>query len=117
MAPKTAVDQSKRKGKKVAGSSHEPTALPTFSVVYPSIPLPQRSDLGADSTQAVATHPHYSALESIPLFGERGSKEVDLLSEPLVSTFRRMITDASLESINREPIVKHAKLVLASDGA
>ncbi|ONK78164.1 uncharacterized protein A4U43_C02F15180 [Asparagus officinalis] len=81
MAPKTAVDRSKSKGKKVAGSSHEPGVLPTFSVTYPSSPLPQRGDLGAD-------------------------EEVDLLSDPSVFTFRRMITDAPLESINREPIVK-----------
>ncbi|ONK64723.1 uncharacterized protein A4U43_C07F29200 [Asparagus officinalis] len=106
MAPKTAVDRSNSKGKKVAGSSHKPAALPTFSVVYPSIPLPQCGDLGADSTQAVADHPYYSALESIPLFGEQGPEEVDLLSEPSVSTFRHMITDAPLESINRELIVK-----------
>ncbi|ONK56666.1 uncharacterized protein A4U43_C10F11390 [Asparagus officinalis] len=85
MAPKTAVDRSKSKGKKVANSSHEPGVLPTFFVIYPSTPLPQRGDLGAD---------------------ERGLEEADLLSDPSVSTFRRMITDAPLESINREPIVK-----------
>ncbi|ONK54935.1 uncharacterized protein A4U43_UnF9520, partial [Asparagus officinalis] len=111
MAPKTVVDLSKSKGKKAAGSSHEPAALPTFSVVYPFVPLPQRGDLGADSTQVAAIHPYYSALESIPLFGERGPEEVDLLSEPSVSTFRRMITDVPLESINREPIVKPVLLV------
>ncbi|ONK68292.1 uncharacterized protein A4U43_C05F9730 [Asparagus officinalis] len=70
MAPKTAVDRSKSKGKKVAGSSHESAALPTFSVIYPSTPLPQRGDLGADGTQATIIHPRYSAIESIPLFGE-----------------------------------------------
>ncbi|ONK72962.1 uncharacterized protein A4U43_C04F25430 [Asparagus officinalis] len=70
MAPKTAVDRSKNKGKKVVGSLHEPTVLPTFLVVYPSIPLPQHGDLGADGTQMATTHPYYSALESIPLFGE-----------------------------------------------
>ncbi|ONK72434.1 uncharacterized protein A4U43_C04F19390 [Asparagus officinalis] len=89
MAPKTVVDRSKSKGKKVAGSSHEPGVLPTFSVVYPSTPLPQRGDLGVDGTQTTTIHPHYSALESIPLFGERGPEEVDPLSEPSVSTFRR----------------------------
>ncbi|ONK60526.1 uncharacterized protein A4U43_C08F19440 [Asparagus officinalis] len=117
MAPKTAVDRIKSKGKKVAGSSHEPGVLPTFLVIYPSTPLPQRVDLGADGTQMISIHPRYSDLESIPLFGEWGLEEVDLLSDPSVSTFRRMITDAPLESINREPIVKHAKLVLALDGA
>ncbi|ONK58289.1 uncharacterized protein A4U43_C09F10640 [Asparagus officinalis] len=75
MAPKTAVDRSKSKGKKAA-----------------------------------AIHPHYSALESIPLFVEREPEEVDLLSEPSISTFRRMITNTPLESINREPIVKHVFL-------
>ncbi|ONK56585.1 uncharacterized protein A4U43_C10F10390 [Asparagus officinalis] len=75
-------------------------------VIYPSTPLPQRGDLGTDVTQTIAIHPHYSILESIPLFGEWGIKEVDLLSDPSVSTFRRMITNAPLESINREPIVK-----------
>ncbi|ONK60062.1 uncharacterized protein A4U43_C08F13790 [Asparagus officinalis] len=70
MSLQTAVDRSKSKGKKVAGSSYEPVALPTFSVIYPSIPLPQCGDLRADDTQTAATHPHYSALESIPLFGE-----------------------------------------------
>ncbi|ONK72381.1 uncharacterized protein A4U43_C04F18820 [Asparagus officinalis] len=70
MTPKTTMDRSKGKGKKVVGSSHEPNVLPTFSVVYPSVPLPQHGDLGADGTQVAATHPHYSTLESIPLFRE-----------------------------------------------
>ncbi|ONK63979.1 uncharacterized protein A4U43_C07F20870 [Asparagus officinalis] len=70
MAPKIAVDRSKGKGKKAVGSSHEPNVLPAFSVVYPSVPLSQCSDLGADGTQVAVTHPHYSTLESIPLFGE-----------------------------------------------
>ncbi|ONK63025.1 uncharacterized protein A4U43_C07F10620 [Asparagus officinalis] len=86
MAPKTAVDRSK--------------------VIYPSTPLPQRGDLRADGTQTIVIHPHYSILDSIPLFRERGIEEVDLLSDPPVSTFRRMITNAPLESINREPIMK-----------
>ncbi|ONK56490.1 uncharacterized protein A4U43_C10F9290 [Asparagus officinalis] len=85
MALKIAVDRSKGKGKKVVASSHEPDALSAFSVA--------------------ATHPHYSSVGSIPLFGEREPEEVDLLSEPSTSTFRRIITDAPLESINREHIV------------
>ncbi|ONK61254.1 uncharacterized protein A4U43_C08F27800 [Asparagus officinalis] len=48
MAPKTAINRNKSKGKKDAGSSHKPGVLPTFSVVYPSTPLPQRGDLRAD---------------------------------------------------------------------
>ncbi|ONK80190.1 uncharacterized protein A4U43_C01F14900 [Asparagus officinalis] len=106
MAPKTAVGRSKGKGKKVIGSSHEPAILPAFSVVYPSVPIPQRGDLGADGTQVAAIHSHYSILECIPLFGEREQEEVALLSEPLISIFRCMITDAPLESINYEHIVK-----------
>ncbi|ONK78895.1 uncharacterized protein A4U43_C01F750 [Asparagus officinalis] len=86
MAPKTAVDRSK--------------------VVYPSVPLPQHGDLGVDGTQVAATHPHYSTLKSIPLFGEWEPEEVDLHSEPSIFTFRRMITNAPLESINRKHIVK-----------
>ncbi|ONK76235.1 uncharacterized protein A4U43_C03F25420 [Asparagus officinalis] len=114
MAPKTAVDRSKGKDKKVVGSSHEPNVLPTFSVVYPSIPLPQRGDLGADGTQVAATHPHYSTIESIPLFEKREPEEVDLLSKPSISTFRHMIIDALLESINHEHIMK---LVLLFEGS
>ncbi|ONK72578.1 uncharacterized protein A4U43_C04F20870 [Asparagus officinalis] len=72
MAPKTVVDRSKSKGKKVTDSSHKPGILPTFSVTYPSTPLPQHGDLRADGTQTSAIHPHYYALESIPLFGEWG---------------------------------------------
>ncbi|ONK55432.1 uncharacterized protein A4U43_UnF3420 [Asparagus officinalis] len=102
MAPKTAIDRSKSKGKKVVGSSHEPSVLPTFSVIYPSTPLPQHGNLRADGTQIIAIHPHYSTLKSIPLFGEWGLEEVDLLSDPSVSTFRRMITDAPLEFINHD---------------
>ncbi|ONK72701.1 uncharacterized protein A4U43_C04F22220 [Asparagus officinalis] len=84
MAPKTAVDRSKSKDKKVAGSSHEPGILPSFLVTYPSTPLPQRGDLGVEGTQTTTIHPRYYALESIPLFGERGLEEVDLLSDPSV---------------------------------
>ncbi|ONK80323.1 uncharacterized protein A4U43_C01F16380 [Asparagus officinalis] len=91
MAPKTAVDRSKSKGKKVAGSLHEPGVLPSFSVIYPSTPLPQHGDLRADGTQTIAIHPYYSTLESIPLFGEWALEEVDLLFDPSVSTFRQTL--------------------------
>ncbi|ONK64334.1 uncharacterized protein A4U43_C07F24600 [Asparagus officinalis] len=91
MAPKTVVDRSKSKGKKVTDSSHEPSILPSFSVTYPSTPLPQHGDLEANGTQTTTIHPCYYALESIPLFGERGLEEVDLLSDPSVSTFRQTL--------------------------
>ncbi|ONK72615.1 uncharacterized protein A4U43_C04F21250 [Asparagus officinalis] len=79
-------------------------------VVYPSILIPQHGDLRANGTQVAATHSHYSTLESIPLFVEWEQEEVDLLSETLIFTFRHMITDAPLESINCEHIVKHVLL-------
>ncbi|ONK55555.1 uncharacterized protein A4U43_UnF1700 [Asparagus officinalis] len=66
MAPKTTVG----KGKKVAGSSDEPAAPPTFPVLYPSVPISPRGDLGSDGTQATEYHPCYSALAGIPIFGD-----------------------------------------------
>ncbi|ONK76265.1 uncharacterized protein A4U43_C03F25810 [Asparagus officinalis] len=69
MAPKTAMNKGKGKG--VAGPSDDPTVSSAFSVVYPSIPIPQQGAFGADGTQAMEYDFHYSSLEGIPLFGDR----------------------------------------------
>ncbi|ONK80183.1 uncharacterized protein A4U43_C01F14810 [Asparagus officinalis] len=75
MTPKTVVG----KGKKVVGSSDEPAALPTFPVVYPSVPIPSHGDLGLNDTQATEYHPRYSALAVIPIFGYREQGKLELL--------------------------------------
>ncbi|ONK73464.1 uncharacterized protein A4U43_C04F31790 [Asparagus officinalis] len=126
MAPKTAIN--KGKGKKVVGPSDDPAALSAFSgkrserkiyastqinpvyfrLSYASICLiPQHGAFGADSTQTMEYDFHYSSLEGIPMFGDREQEELGLLSEPSISTFRCLITDAPLESINCDHIVKH----------
>ncbi|ONK67026.1 uncharacterized protein A4U43_C06F14760 [Asparagus officinalis] len=104
MAPKTVVN--KGKGKKVAGPSDDPVASSAFSVVHPSVLIPQHGAFGADGTQMMEYDFHYSSLEGILMFGDQEQEELRLLSEPSISTFRRLITDAPLESINRDYIVK-----------
>ncbi|ONK66434.1 uncharacterized protein A4U43_C06F7970 [Asparagus officinalis] len=71
MAPKTAIDRSKGKGKKVIGASDDPAFSSAFSVVYPSIPIPQQGAFGADGTQAMEYEFHYSSLEGISMFEDR----------------------------------------------
>ncbi|ONK66188.1 uncharacterized protein A4U43_C06F5100 [Asparagus officinalis] len=104
MAPKTAVN--KGKGKKVAGPSYDPADSSVFSIVHPSVPIPLHGAFGADGTQTMEYDFHYSSLEGIPMFGDREQEELGLLFEPSISTFRRLITDAPLELINRDHIVK-----------
>ncbi|ONK68785.1 uncharacterized protein A4U43_C05F15970 [Asparagus officinalis] len=108
MAPKTAAN--KGKGKRVAGASDDPTVSSTFLVVHPSIPIPQHGAFGADGTQTTEYDFYYSSLESISMFGDQGQEELQLLSEPSISTFRRLVTDSPLESINCDHIVKPAFL-------
>ncbi|ONK80970.1 uncharacterized protein A4U43_C01F23830 [Asparagus officinalis] len=104
MASKTVIN--KGKGKKVVGASNDPAASSAFSVVHPPIPIPQHDAFRADGTQVMEYDFHYSPLESMPMFRDREQEELGLLSEPSISTFRRLITDAPLESINRDHIVK-----------
>ncbi|ONK77765.1 uncharacterized protein A4U43_C02F10300 [Asparagus officinalis] len=104
MASKTVV--SKDKSKKVAGPSDDPTALPAFSAVHPYVPIPQHGGFGADGTQSMEYDSHYSSLGNIPMFGDGEQEELQLLSEPSISTFRRLITDAPLESLDHDHIAK-----------
>ncbi|ONK61791.1 uncharacterized protein A4U43_C08F33620 [Asparagus officinalis] len=108
MAPKTAVN--KGKGKRVVGPSDDPAVSSAFLVVHPSVPIPPQGAFGVDGTQAMEYDFHYSSFEGIPMFGDREQEELELLSEPSISTFRHLITDAPLESINRDQIVKHVFL-------
>ncbi|ONK67283.1 uncharacterized protein A4U43_C06F18530 [Asparagus officinalis] len=75
-------------------------------VVHPSIPISLHGAFGVDDTQAMEYDFHYSSLEGIPMFGDREQEELKLLSEGSISTFRCLITDAPLESINRDQIMK-----------
>ncbi|ONK66435.1 uncharacterized protein A4U43_C06F7980 [Asparagus officinalis] len=117
MAHKTAVDRSKGKDKKVIGASDDPAFSSAFSVVYPSIPIPQQGAFRADGTQDIEYEFHYSSLEGIPLFGDREREELELLFESSIPTFRRLIMDAPLELVNQDHIdCERAQYVLAHDG-
>ncbi|ONK70089.1 uncharacterized protein A4U43_C05F30120 [Asparagus officinalis] len=104
MTPKTAVN--KGKGKKVAGSSDNSAASPAFSVMHPSVPIPHHGAFRSDGTQAMEYDLHYSFLEDISMFRDQGQEEIRLLSEPSISTFRHLMTDAPLESVDRDHIMK-----------
>ncbi|ONK72067.1 uncharacterized protein A4U43_C04F15350 [Asparagus officinalis] len=104
MAPKITVN--KGKGKKVADPPDDFTVSPAFLVLHPSAPFPQYSAFGVDGTQAMEYDLHYSSLENIPMFRDQGHKELQVLSEPSISTFRYLITDAPLESVDPDYIVK-----------
>ncbi|ONK68183.1 uncharacterized protein A4U43_C05F8490 [Asparagus officinalis] len=108
MAPKTVVNKGKGKG--VTGPSDDPAVSSAFSIVHLSVPIPPHGAFGADGTQAMEYDFHYSSLEGIPMFGDREQEELELLSEPSISIFRHLITDAPLESISCDQIVKHVFL-------
>ncbi|ONK61790.1 uncharacterized protein A4U43_C08F33610 [Asparagus officinalis] len=74
MSPKTAV--SKGKGKKVSGPSDDPAASSTFSVMHPSVLIPPSGAFGSEGTQAMEYDSHYSSLEYIPMFEDRGKIEL-----------------------------------------
>ncbi|ONK67331.1 uncharacterized protein A4U43_C06F19040 [Asparagus officinalis] len=104
MAPK--ITAHKGKGKGITGPLDDPAVSSAFLVVHPFVLVPPHGAFGADGTQAMEYNFHYSSLEGIPMFGDREQEELELLSEPSISTFGRLITDAPLESINRDQIIK-----------
>ncbi|ONK73219.1 uncharacterized protein A4U43_C04F28590 [Asparagus officinalis] len=108
MAPKIAENKGRDKG--IAGPSDD-LAIPfVFSVVHPSVLIPPHGAFGVDGTQAMEYDFLYSSLEGTHIFGDQEQEELELLFEPSISTFRCLITDAPLESINYYQIVKHVFL-------
>ncbi|ONK68188.1 uncharacterized protein A4U43_C05F8560 [Asparagus officinalis] len=108
MAPKIAADRGK--DKKVTDSSGEASALPVFSVLYSSAPIPPRGDIGSNNTQTGTYYSHYPMLENLPVFLYRSREVFHLLYEPSSATLRCLIMDASLEIVDQSLVPKPALL-------
>ncbi|ONK56724.1 uncharacterized protein A4U43_C10F12100 [Asparagus officinalis] len=83
----------------------QPTSVLQLVLHYLAL-TPLHSDIGLDNSQTGTNHSHFPMFENLPIFQNQSQEELHILSELSSAILRRLITDASLEIVDRSHISK-----------